>query len=260
MATASQSQTPAAAQTVTKSGYPEGGLRFDWVMTGLSAVYLAGLWVDGWAHFHGEVDGSFFTPWHFLFYSAFGLVALFLGFHQMRNINRGYAFTRALPKGYWLSLIGVVVFALGGAGDMIWHTLFGIEAGTEALLSPSHIMLAIGMTLVFTGPVRAAWIRAREVSGEIRGWRALGPMIVCMTLLLTLIMFFTSYAHPVVSPYVFTRITPVQQSEQTWQLYMMNADGTHQTRLTDNPDVNILRRVVTGWHADRLQRLRSGQS
>lgn len=204
MATATQAQT-SAAQSTAKTGYPAGSLRFDWAMTGLSAIYLAGLWIDGWAHFHGEVDGSFFTPWHFLFYSAFGLVALFLGYNQIRNINRGYAFTRALPKGYWLSLIGVVVFALGGIGDMVWHTLFGIEAGTEALLSPSHIMLAIGMALVFTGPVRASWLRAKEATDEIRGWWALGPMIVCMTLFLTLIMFFTSYAHPVVSPHAFTR-------------------------------------------------------
>ncbi len=211
MATASKTQTPAAAKPAAKTGYPAGSLRFDWAMTGLSAVYLAGLWIDGWAHFHGEVDGSFFTPWHFLFYSAFGLVALFLGYHQLRNINRGYAFTRALPEGYWLSLIGVMLFALGGVGDMIWHTLFGIEAGTEALLSPSHIMLAIGMALIFTGPVRAAWIRARDVTAEIRGWRALGPMIVSMTLFLTLVMFFTSYAHPVVSPLAFTRLSQSAQ-------------------------------------------------
>lgn len=184
-----------------QTGHPRGGLRFDWTMLGLSALFLAGLWVDGWAHFHGEVDDSFFTPWHLLFYGSFALVALFLGGQQVRNVNRGYAFGRALPKGYGLSLIGVGVFALSGFGDMIWHTLFGIEAGTEALMSPSHIGLAMGMTWIFAGPVRGAWIRANAGEGE-RGWRALGPIILGMTMLLTLALFFTSYANPVVTPFI----------------------------------------------------------
>lgn len=174
-------------------GYPAGGLGFDWAYCLLSAVFIAGLWVDGWAHFHGMVDDSFFTPWHFLFYGAFGLVALFTAWHQWRNVQRGHAFTRALPVGYWLSLVGVALFAVGGFGDMIWHTLFGIEDGSEALTSPTHILLAIGMALVFTGPLRAAWAR----SGG-RGWRELGPSILAVTMVFALAAFFTSYANPMI--------------------------------------------------------------
>lgn len=174
-------------------GYPAGGLGFDWAFSLLSLIFIAGLWVDGWAHFHGMVDDSFFTPWHFLFYSAFGLVALFTGWHHWRNVRRGHAFTRALPAGYWLSLLGVGLFAAGGIGDMIWHTLFGIEQGSEALTSPTHILLAIGMALVFTGPLRAAWGRR-----EGHGWRALGPSILAVTMVLALAAFFTSYANPTI--------------------------------------------------------------
>ncbi len=96
-----------------KTGYPESSTAFDWAMLALSALFILGLWVDGWAHFHGRTDNTFFTPWHFIFYSAFGIVALFLGFHQLRNSRRGHTFTQALPQGYWLSLIGVGVFAVG---------------------------------------------------------------------------------------------------------------------------------------------------
>lgn len=218
-------------EAIAQSGYPAGGLRFDWTATALSALFLAGLWIDGWAHFHNQVDDSFFTPWHFLFYSAFGLVALFFGYHQFQNVNKGYAFARALPKGYRLSLIGAVVFAVGGFGDMIWHTLFGIEAGTEALMSPTHIMLAIGMALIFTGPVRAAWLRQRDSGGtELRGWRALGPMIVGVTLFLTLLLFFTSYANPVVMPLAVMGGDDTSVI-QTDQIYVMDADGSRQMRL-----------------------------
>lgn len=198
--TATTSTSQPITQRKTQTGYPAGSLRFDWAMIGLSALFLAGLWVDGWAHFHGNVDGSFFTPWHLLFYSSFALIALFLGVNQLRNTGKGYAFAKSLPKGYWLSLVGVVTFAVGGVGDMIWHTLFGIEAGTEALMSPTHILLGIGMGLIFTGPVRSAYFRYRHQTAS--GWRDLGPLVVGITLLTTLIMFFSSYANPVVTPQV----------------------------------------------------------
>jgi hypothetical protein len=178
--------------------YPQGGLRFDWAFIALSMLFIAGLWVDGWAHFHGQVDGSFFTPWHLLFYIAFGLIAMFVGFNHWRNIMRGYAFTRALPIGYWYALVGVAIFALGGLGDMVWHTLFGIESGSEALTSPSHIVLVVGMVLIVTSPIRAAWQRYRH--GESPSWLALAPTLMGITLFLSLLAFFTTYAHPLMYP------------------------------------------------------------
>jgi hypothetical protein len=33
-------------------------------MSLLSAWLVGGLFPDGWAHAHGRVDQSFFTPWH----------------------------------------------------------------------------------------------------------------------------------------------------------------------------------------------------
>jgi hypothetical protein len=199
MATTTQTPESVSARRAARAGYPASTAGFDALMAGLSALFLAGLFVDGWAHFHGRVDDSFFTPWHLVFYSAFALCAIALGRKQWLGVSDGYAFGRALPKGYGASLAGVVIFGLGGVGDMVWHTLFGIEAGTEALLSPSHIALGVGMALVFTGPVRSAW--ARAASGEtLRGWRDLWPMLLGVMILTTLLMFLTSYAHPMTNP------------------------------------------------------------
>jgi len=36
--------------------------RFDWAMGLLSALLVAGIYQDGWAHNHGKVDETFFTP------------------------------------------------------------------------------------------------------------------------------------------------------------------------------------------------------
>jgi len=67
----------------------------------------------------------------------------------MRNHASGRPWSRALPAGYGLSLLGVLIFAAGGIGDMIWHVLFGIEADVEALLSPTHLLLGFAVPATY---------------------------------------------------------------------------------------------------------------
>src|SRR6266566_3590952 len=66
MATISQPQTSA-----TPRDFPRSSVRFDWIVVLLEAWWVGGLFVDGWAHEHGKVDQSFFTPWHAILYSGF---------------------------------------------------------------------------------------------------------------------------------------------------------------------------------------------
>ena len=51
---------------------------FDWAATALAGLFAGGLFLDGWAHTHGRVDATFFTPWHGVLYSAFLALALLL--------------------------------------------------------------------------------------------------------------------------------------------------------------------------------------
>jgi hypothetical protein len=105
----------------------------------------------------GDVDNTFFTPWHAVLYSGYGATAGVLLAALMRNHAAGQPWRRALPDGYGLSLLGALIFALAGVGDMVWHTLFGVEVSTAALLSPTHLLLALGGALMTSGPLRAAW-------------------------------------------------------------------------------------------------------
>jgi hypothetical protein len=66
------------------------GARFDWAAAILSAIFTAGLFLDGWAHNHDKVDQSFFTPWHAVFYGGFVLYALFLVGALVANRSRGF--------------------------------------------------------------------------------------------------------------------------------------------------------------------------
>lgn len=110
---------------------------------------------------------------------------------------RGRAWRASLPAGYSLSLLGVIAFAAGGVADMVWHALLGIEAGVEALVSPTHLLLVFGAALIYTGPIRSAW---RRPAGGERRWLTQLPMVVCFGLLLSLLTFFTIYAHPLGRP------------------------------------------------------------
>lgn len=160
---------------------------------------MVGISLDGWAHNHIPSLETFFTPWHAVLYSGYLAVAAFLVFVLVRNHRRGYTWQQALPEGYSLSLTGAGIFAVGGVLDLIWHVLFGIEKNVEALLSPTHLMLALGAVLMVSGPFRAAW---RRLPGDAEESRSnLFPMLFSLAYMLAIFTFFTQFANPIANSY-----------------------------------------------------------
>jgi len=170
-------------------GLPADNVRLDWAMAIISCAIVFGLYIDGWAHNHGQVDDSFFTPWHALLYGAVGLSGLVLIICHFRNVAQGFRWSKALPAGYALSLIGFFAFGAGGLVDMLWHEAFGFEESIEALISPSHLFLALTGLLIMTGPIRALWRRDSDGS-----WSSLGPAILCFICITSVFSFFNAYA------------------------------------------------------------------
>src|ERR1700687_3189355 len=118
------------------------GVRFDWLVIAASAWLLGGLYWDGWAHGYGLPD-SFWTIWHAAFYSGYAAAAAVIFGAIARARPQSPTWRAAIPSGYEAAVAGVFVFGFGGAFDMAWHTIFGIELSTDALLSPSHLVLAL---------------------------------------------------------------------------------------------------------------------
>ncbi|WP_309572837.1 hypothetical protein [Deinococcus sp.] len=142
------------------------------VITMLLGLWLiGGLFLDGWAHNQlGDTLESFFTPWHAVFYSGFAAVAGWCLYLASRGWKLGRRSLAAFPDGYALAGLGVPLFGVSGAGDLIWHTLLGIEVGIEALLSPTHLGLFTGAMLILAAPLNAVW-RApvnRSAPGAVR--------------------------------------------------------------------------------------------
>ncbi len=173
----------------TERTYPAHSAKFAWVFVALSAWMILGIFVDGWAHTHGQTDSSFFTPWHAMLYSGFLVFSMALASVALYNWRRGYAIAYLLPQGYRLSLIGSAIFMIGGIGDMAWHSVFGVEADVEALYSPTHLLLTVGGLLIASG----AWRAPKATSGPLSLQL---PMLLSLTLTLSLFTFFLQTAHP----------------------------------------------------------------
>lgn len=176
---------------------------------------LAGIAVDGWAHTNLGGLETFFTPWHALFYSGFGATAAWIAWSTVSRRRPGQTLVQAIPLGYELAVAGLILFAVGGVGDMIWHEVFGIEVGVDALLSPTHLLLYAGVFLIVTSPFRAAWRRPDQP-----GFKAFSPVLLSAALAAGLTAFMLMYLSPVFQ-------TDMARSDVDWLAGNPNAGFLH---------------------------------
>ena len=155
---------------------------------------IVGLWIDIWGHIHEATKASetCFTPWHMIRYGGIGAAGLLLGgLWLARRRTR-----ESLPIGLEVSVAGVLLFGLGGASDMVWHALFGVEANLDALLSPTHMAIYVAGFLVFVGPLRMR--RLAQVQDV--GWAAALPALVSVAMIVQLVAVFGQFANPAAYP------------------------------------------------------------
>ncbi|MDG6102657.1 hypothetical protein Daura_41950 [Dactylosporangium aurantiacum] len=183
--------TGTAAHATTAPGRPASTPRRD-LAVALAALWLTGgLYLDGWAHVHVPELETFFTPWHGVLYSGYAALAVALVPAALWRGRPAGPVGDWVPAGYGPGLLGAVLFAAGGVVDMTWHTLLGVEADLEALLSPPHLLLLTAGMLMVTTPVRAAAARraAPSPAGDL-------PVLLSMLSATGLAAFFLNYLSP----------------------------------------------------------------
>ncbi len=161
---------------------PAPSTLYDWAMTVASLWCAGGIMIDAFHHFHTTVE-TFFEPAHGLLYAGLLAAYVFTGVAMWIFHRRGYAWNRALPKGYETTVAGLLVFLTGGVLDLIKHTLWGFEQGFDALLSPTHLIIGAGVFLIIAGPVRSAFERAPRPAtlvGQLPMLLALASMMELM--------------------------------------------------------------------------------
>ena len=194
-------RTAPHAQPTPSSGAPastavETRPRLTWtqdlVTVALATIMEVGGILDGWAHSHIPDLETVLTPWHGVLYAGYVLTAGWIALQVMRCWRSGRRGINAVPVGYGLGVAGVAGWGVAGLLDLgVWHQIFGIEQGIEALLSPTHLMLATAEILIVTSPLRAAWSdRGLVVQPTLR---ALLPAVWSTVLAAQLVGFMLQY-------------------------------------------------------------------
>lgn len=181
--------------------------RADAVTALLSVWFTAGLLLDAWAHNNLAGLESFFTPWHAVFYSGFAATAGWLAWtvrEPLRAVLRAAPagpravrdHWRDVPRPYRTALLAAAGFAVCGVGDMLWHLVFGIEQDLTILFSPTHLGLAVAMTVIVSTPLRTA--RDDGSLGPAPGLRRLLPAVAGAGLATALVLLFLQYGNALV--------------------------------------------------------------
>ena len=165
----------------------------DWLTLAFSAWLIGGLFLDGYAHASiiDTATEDFFTPWHGVFYAGFAALAAWIGLVGYRRRHPAATPLDWFPGAYRSSVIGLGIFAIGGIGDGIWHTVFGVEVGIDALLSPTHLLLFAGGILLLWTPVRASAAR-----GDLSALLAVGAATLVIALLVFLVQYLWLIPNP----------------------------------------------------------------
>jgi hypothetical protein len=160
------------------------------LLVGIVGLWLAaGFLLDSWAHLHVPVE-TFFTPYHATFYSAMVVGSVIVVVVARRNLALGFTGMNALPAAYQTALLGIPIFFLGGVGDLIWHTFFGVEDRVEAVTSPTHLIIGLGVLLVVGAPIRSAL----EQRTTLTTLRSQLPLLFALATWLEFIHLGTAYA------------------------------------------------------------------
>jgi hypothetical protein len=166
-------------------------------------VWSSGLSVDVWYHMHrGFQIESFFTPAHALMYGGMTLAGLPALAYLVESVRTGTPWAERLPAGFGLLLVGWALYGMGGAFDFLWHATVGFEATYDAVLSPSHVWLALAFSLFGVGLLRGAvaW-RGTSVRGS-EGLRLHDlPIVVTLALLLRSAVWYLTYTSPLTADF-----------------------------------------------------------
>lgn len=199
------------------------------VITAISCWLVAALYLEGWAHAHRRVDlpllarddispafsppgiPTTLTPWHVPFLLGLLLMAAVLVVAAARSRPHGSSWTRALPSGAELPAAGLVLIAAGIVANALFPHTPVISApdlapglprfeSLPALLSAPNLLQALGLVLIVSTPLRAAWMR-REDPASLPRLGSMLPALLSLALVVSVLSYLTQFAHPLVDPW-----------------------------------------------------------
>ena len=90
-----------------------------------------------------RIPETFFTPSHGMLYLGVGINVISVVFSAASLIKKQHI-QKEIKFSLKLIIIGSIMQTVAGPGDFYWHEMFGIDG----LMSPTHIILALGIMIV----------------------------------------------------------------------------------------------------------------
>jgi hypothetical protein len=203
--------------------------RFGWIAAGFGALVVGGFVIVLWAIVNGEARDVAASPFHLPFYAGVGLLVLLCAASVVGAMRRGLGWRHAMPDGYGILGVGAVTLLAALVLDVAWREGVGIAGGIEEGFAPSRIVLVVGLGMVAIAPLRAALL--------IGASRVPRVAVLLSTALTLVAIGWPGGLHPAETPWlaVDPRIPEIRAD-----LWIMDADGTHQTRLLEaEPETNL---------------------
>lgn len=213
--------------------------RFAWLSVAFGAWIFGGLFFFVRAIEEGLATDVVISPYHAPFY--FGIVGLAAigAILAVRAVRAGRQWHQAFPRGFGSLGAGALVLLAWPIVDVGWRRGVGIS-GIEEIAAPSRLLIFVGIALIAVAPLRAALGAIRPVTYRV-------PLAMSAALVFAMLGGFGGYA-PAATPWLEAADSTHEDDSEIW---VMNADGSKQTRLIEAAD-GFTARAAT-WSPDGKQ-------
>lgn len=175
---------------------PVASAREDLTTMVLALWPIAALLFDGRNHNNEVGQESFFSLAHIVLYLGMTVTAGWIGLLVLRHqtaagvdVRKLVPDLRAIPVGYGVAILGLLLLGVAGPADLVWHTVYGFEVNVDAVYSPPHLALFFGGLLVTSTGIRSMWAK-RDLAPDLRTF---APVVISAMLFLTVAGFITMY-------------------------------------------------------------------
>jgi hypothetical protein len=171
--------------------------REDLITTAIAFWPITALFFDARGHNNWTGQESFFSTAHLFLYGGLTILGLWIGmlvtkYQLAAGVDPRKTLLpdlKAIPVGYGVAIIGLLVLGIGGPVDLIWHTAYGFEVSVAAIVSPPHLALFFGGLLVSSTGIRSMWAKA-DLAPDFKTFL---PVLLSSILFIAIAGFITMY-------------------------------------------------------------------